>query len=270
MSLPGKATDYPTATAQVTLEIMSTSIAATRAALAGGADRIELCDNYAEGGTTPSAATIAASAQLAAEGGVPVMAMIRPRGGGFCYDRDERAVMAHDLLAALREGATGVVFGCLDRNGEVDEELTRALVDLAGPAPVTFHRAVDVSADPVRASTRALELGCRRVLTSGGAETALAGSATIARMVAQARPGAIIAGAGVSPANVAELVRVTGVTQVHASAKAFRTDGGWRDSRGTGPGLDTGPGPQWPAGGWPAPDPLVVGQLRAALRAGPV
>jgi copper homeostasis protein len=253
--------------ARVTIEIMATSIAATRLALAGGAGRIELCDNYCEGGTTPSAATIQASCQAAREVGVPVMVMIRPRGGGFVYDQDEAAVMADDLVMALELGATGVVLGALDTNGEVDRALVGRLVALTDGAPVTFHRAVDVAADLHRAAMTAFELGANRVLTSGGAPTAPAGARQIAHLVAAAPPGChVLAGGGVTAANAADLIAATGVREVHASARMWRATGGYRGGGGLA-GVTAGPVPDSPPGSWPAPDPEEVRALvRAANR----
>jgi copper homeostasis protein len=269
MSLPEGYADAG-AHGSVTVEVMATSIAATHLALAGGAGRIELCDNYCEGGTTPSAATIRFSCEAARAVGVPVMVMIRPRGGGFVYSDDEAAVMASDLRMALDLGATGVVLGALDPDGEVDRTLTERLVRRADGAPVTFHRAVDVAANVHRAAMTAFSLGVTRVLTSGGAPTALAGAAEIARLVAAAPPGsAVLAGGGVTAANVAALIAATGVGEVHASAKQWITTGGHRadgaaSARGALSGVTAGPVPGSPPGGWPAPD---AREVQALLRA---
>lgn len=249
---------------------MAASIGAVELALAGGADRIELVDNAMEGGTTPSAGTIRAAVGAARDSGVPVMVMIRPRGGGFVYDRREREVMAGDVEIALGLGAAGVVIGALNHAGAVDAELTSQLVALAGGASVTFHRAVDVAADLDRAVATAFDLGVDRVLTSGGENSALAGAATIARLVATAPPGrAILAGAGVNSGNISALMARTGVREVHASARLLRTTGQHRRAgRPPRDGVDAGPLPGWPVGGWPAPDPTEVRALAAILHPG--
>lgn len=258
------------ATWQPVLEVMAASIAAVELALAGGADRIELVDNVLEGGTTPSAATISQSVRAAHDFGVPVMVMIRPRGGGFVYDRRERAVMAADLSTALELGAAGVVFGALDPAGGVDAALTAQLLALAVGAAVTFHRAVDVAADLDQAVTTAFDLGVHRVLTSGGAPTATSGASRIARLVAGAPPGRqVIAAAGIRSGNLAALLAATGVREVHASARHLRTTG-QQDSASRAPtaGVDGAPVPGWPAGGWPAPDPAEVRALARILHPG--
>lgn len=250
----------------VTVEVMATSIAAAHLALGSGADRIELCDNYCEGGTTPSAATIRATCQAAQAVGIPVMVMIRPRGGGFIYSREEAEVMAMDLQMALELGASGVVFGALTPEGEVDEVLTARLVNLADGAPVTFHRAVDVAADIHRAAMCAFGLGATRVLTSGAAPIALEGADQIARLVASAPPGgSVVAGGGVTAENVAALLAATGVREVHASAKQWRTSGS-RPGPQTADlaGVSAGPVPGSPPGSWPAPNPQEVRALARA------
>lgn len=260
----GTTTDLPVAL-RVTVEIMATSIEATWLALEGGADRIELCDNYLEGGTTPGAGTIRAAVKAAAGFGAPVMVMIRPRGGGFVYSSREADVMASDIAMARDLGAAGLVLGCLDQAGSVDVGLTRRLLRLAGDTPVTFHRAVDVATDPFVAAMTAFELGAARVLTSGGAATALAGAAVIARLVAAAPPGAaVVTGAGVNSGNVAELLDLTGAHEVHASAKQWVTSGQHGATRPLA-GVDAGPVPSAPAGSWPAPDPREVRALLAAV-----
>ncbi len=247
------------------IEVLSTSIGAVRLALAGGADRIELCENDPQGGTTPSVGTIATALELAGPLGVPVNVMVRPRGGGFVFDADERRVMRRDISAAVGCGADGIVTGALTPSGEVDRELTAELVDLAAGLPVTFHRGVDVAPDVVAAVTTAFELGCARVLTSGGAPSAIAGSATLAELVRRAPAGAVvIAGGGITSAHVADLVTSTGVRELHVSARAYRVSGASPSPPGM-LGVTAGPGPDWPTNGWPAPDPARLSELRAAL-----
>ena len=184
------------------------------ASAAGGAGRIELCANLDVGGTTPSVALVA---RCVAALDIPVFAMVRPRGGSFDYSRDEADAMAHDLRAMTLAGAHGLVFGALTPDGRIDVALMRRLVDLARPLPVTCHKAIDAARDLPEALDALLALGVPRVLTSGGAPTAADGAAMIAGLVRQAGDALVVmAGGAVRADNVAALVRVTGVTEVHA------------------------------------------------------
>lgn len=189
------------------------SVESARAALAGGADRLELCDNLVEGGTTPSAGMLAVCVENVA---LPVFVLVRPRGGDFVYDDTEAAVMLRDIAAARELGALGIVTGALTSPGDVDEYLTRALVDAARPLPVTFHRAFDVCRDRDAALDALVRLGVSRVLTSGGAATALDGAVEIHRLSALAGDRlAILAGGGVNESNARELVLRSGVREIH-------------------------------------------------------
>jgi copper homeostasis protein len=197
----------------VLIEACVDSVPSALAAEAGGAERIELCDNMIEGGTTPSAGTIAeAKARLR----IPVFAMIRPRGGDFLYSDVEFSVMRRDIAHARALGADGVVLGLLDRGGSIDVERTAALVDVARPLPVTFHRAFDVARDPEDALETLVRLRIDRVLTSGQATTAPEGAALITRLMRQAagRIG-ILPGCGIDETNIHEFVAQTGVREVH-------------------------------------------------------
>jgi copper homeostasis protein len=244
-----------------TVEILATSVDGVRAAIRGGAGRIELCQDLADGGTTPSVGLITAACRISLPVEIPVMVMIRPRGGDFAYDSDEVAVMKTDITAARECGAAGVVIGCLDSEGLVDQVLTQTLVATAVGLHVTFHRAVDVAADPEVAARDAFATGCDRVLTSGGAPNAWAGRSVIARVVATAPKNCqAVAAGGISPDNVQELVAATGVDEVHASARTAAK--GRADLR-----FAMGPRPDWPNGSWPVPDAEQVRQLSIALRA---
>jgi copper homeostasis protein len=211
----------------VLIEACVDSVPSAVAAEAGGAGRVELCDNLIEGGTTPSAGTIE---DCRSRLRIPVFVMIRPRGGDFLYSDVEYDVMRRDIAHARALGAHGVVLGLLDRDGAVDVARTRALVDAARPLPVTFHRAFDVSRDPAAALDALIGLGVERVLTSGQAPTASEGAELIAEMVRRAagRIG-ILPGGGLNENNVAGLVARTGVREVHVrgtspvrSGMAFR------------------------------------------------
>jgi copper homeostasis protein len=143
--------------------------------------------------------------------------MIRPRGGDFVYDAGEIATMAADIGSAKVAGAAGLVFGALRPDGTIEVDVMRRLIDRARPLPVTCHKAIDATRDPLEALEALLTLGVERVLTSGGAETAAAGAATIARMVARAGDAlTVIAGGGVRAVNAAGLVALTAVREVHA------------------------------------------------------
>lgn len=179
-----------------------------------GADRIELCAALAVGGVTPSAALI----ERATAGAVPVHVLIRPRGGDFAYSSDEVDVIERDVRLACAQGAAGVVVGGT-RGGRIDAELVRRVVAAAGGAEVTFHRAVDVIGDRVAAVAALAALGVDRVLTSGGAASAVDGRDELARMVAAAGSGIqIMAGGGVTSATAPDIL-ATGVHALHASAK---------------------------------------------------
>ncbi len=251
-----------------TVEVLAASVAAVRTAVAAGADRIELCDNYLEGGTTPSAGTIAMAREIAGPAGTPVMVMIRPRGGGFVYDHDERQTMLRDVGTAIEMGADGIVVGVLTADGEVDQAFLRRLVGSAQGRAVTFHRAVDIARDIDGAAAAAFDCGCARILSSGAAPTAASGTAALARLVRSAPPGmTVMAGGGITAGNVAEIVATTGVTEVHVSARRLRTSGASPSPPGM-VGITAGAAPGWPVNGWPAPDPMHLRGIREAAGRG--
>ncbi len=196
---------------------------AAEASARGGAGRVELCARLDVGGTTPDAGLIARCVAAVA---IPVFVMIRPRGGGFVFDGGEIAAMEADLAMAIAAGAHGVVFGALRPDGTIDVEVMRRLIDRARPLPVTCHKALDATRDPLEGLDALLALGVDRVLTSGGADTAAVGAATIARMVARAGDALVVmAGGGVRADNVAALVQQTGVREVHARVLPIGCDG---------------------------------------------
>jgi copper homeostasis protein len=247
------------------VEVLATSVGAARLALLGGADRIELCENDPQGGTTPSAGTIETVLALAAPSSIPVHVMIRPRGGGFVYDRDEQAAMRRDIATAVRLGAHGIVVGVLTAAGEVDRPLLDGLVELAEGRSVTFHRAVDVARQLELAVETAFDLGCDRVLTSGGAPTAAEGARMIARLVRNVRPGKVVmAGGGITAGTVREIVSDTLVGEIHVAARGYRTTGASASPPGL-TGVTAGPTEHWPVNGWPAPDVEQLSMIREAL-----
>jgi copper homeostasis protein len=199
------------------LEICAGSIQSALAAQAGGADRIELCQNLEQGGTTPSYGLIK---QVLSQLTIPVFVLIRPRPGNFHYDANEVALMAADVAQCQAMGCAGVVLGALDEAGHVDLPSCRTLVEAAGPLQITFHRAFDVCYNQEQALEAIIGLGCHRVLTSGGQASAPTGQAQLAALVQQAAGRIrIMPGAGVTPATLPALVQATGALDFHASAK---------------------------------------------------
>ena len=197
-------------------ELCAYSVDACRVASRLGVDRVELCASPAEGGVTPSYATIE---RVAAIEGLDVSVMIRPRGGDFLYSDDEFRTMLEDIAHARRAGATGVVFGVLTADGRVDVDRTRELVKAAEGMETTFHRAVDMAADYRQAVEDVIAAGCSRILTSGSYDKAIDGIENIAEAVAVAKGRIeIMAGSGVVAANAAQLA-ATGVDALHFSAK---------------------------------------------------
>ena len=205
---------------RILVEACVDTVASALAAQSGGAGRIELCANLVEGGTTPSAGMIDA---VKSRSRLPVFVIVRPRGGGFVYSPAELDVMRRDIDVARRLGGDGFVIGALRGDGRVDAMATRALVDAAAGRPVTFHRAFDLARDPFEALETLVECGVERVLTSGGAETALDGAETIAALVARAgRRLAVMAGGGIRETGVRELVRRSGVREIHVRGTRLR------------------------------------------------
>lgn len=191
------------------------------AAEEAGADRVELCAALFEGGLTPSLGMVERA--LARTSRVRVHPIIRPRGGDFCYDPDEVAVMVRDLELVRAAGVPGVVIGALAPDGSVDVPVVRRLLAAAGGLPVTFHRAFDLAADPFAALEALVGLGVERVLTSGQEASALEGSPLIAELVRAAGDRiTVMAGAGVNHRTVARVVAQTGVSEVHFSAGELR------------------------------------------------
>lgn len=196
------------------------SVRGALAAERAGAGRLELCAALSDGGTTPSMGLIEAVCGAVA---VPVMVLVRVRGGDFVYAREEVDVMRRDAASAARAGAAGVVIGALTARGDVDAETTLALVDAAGACAVTFHRAIDFTQDPVAALDAIMDLGVATVLSSGGAQTALEGAPTLARMVAASGERIqVMAGGGITEANATRVIQATGVRAIHVRCSALQ------------------------------------------------
>jgi copper homeostasis protein len=198
------------------LEICCGSIDDAIQAQAGGAQRVELCSALFLGGLTPSLGTLQYARQQLT---IPIMAMVRPRGGGFCYTAAEFATMERDAEALLSNGADGIVFGILTENGEIDPERTRRLREIAGNKQTVFHRAFDVTPDPFRALDQLVDLGITRILTSGQQDTVPEGADLIHRLIEYAGDRIeVLPGGGIKPFNLEDVVSRTGCRQVHLTA----------------------------------------------------
>ena len=201
----------------VVIEVCADSVASAVAAQRGGADRVELCGSLLEGGITPSTGLIEMTRSSVS---LELAVMIRPRGGDFCYDRPEFETMRRDIAIVKRMGASAIVFGILDVNGNVDMARTRQLVEEARPLAVTFHRAFDMSADLFRALEDICAAGVDRVLTSGGQPNSLQGQDTLQQLVKRAKSRiTVMAGSGIKPENARRLVDHTGVKEIHVGLR---------------------------------------------------
>ena len=196
------------------LEISVETLEAALAAQRGGADRVELCGNLSIGGVTPSVELMRAVREQLH---VSVFAMIRPRGGEFVYSEAEFADMERSIGEAKQAGMDGVVAGVLTSDGSVDIERTRELVALARPFSLTFHRAFDDCGDLRGALEEVIQTGASRILTSGGAKSALEGAAILAELIAAAGNRiTIVPGAGISASNIARVAKETGAREFHS------------------------------------------------------
>ena len=209
------------------LEICIDSVAGCDAAIAGGADRIELCGALSVGGLTPPPGLVALAIDRARAAGMRVHAMVRPRAGDFAYDARELDTAIADARALIAAGVDGLVFGAV-RDGVIDGDATlrwlEAVRALRADIDLTLHRAVDLLVDPVAAIESAVALGFHRILTSGGATRAGEGAAVIGAMREQAAGRIVVMpGSGVRPDNVTDLLARTGAAEVHASASVAVT-----------------------------------------------
>jgi copper homeostasis protein len=201
------------------LEIVVYNLTSALQAQAGGANRIELCDNPAEGGTTPSLGAVETVRTLVT---LDVFPMVRPRGGDFCYSRDEFHAMKRDIRHFQKAGADGIVFGILSPDGRIDKARCRELIDSIRPLQATCHRAFDMTHDPFEALEDCIEVGFDRILTAGQQPKAIEGVDLIADLVKRASGRIrIMPGSGVNETTVQEIVSKTGVGEIHFSATAF-------------------------------------------------
>ena len=197
-------------------EICVDSVAGVRAAKTAGADRVELCADLLEGGTTPSLGMTREARRIA---GIGLNVMIRPRGGDFLFGDDEFAIMKADIDTAKAEGADGVVIGLLTADGVIDAERTRDLVARARPLSVTFHRAFDMTPDPFAALETLVGLGVDRVLTSGQEASVLEGLPLVAELVRRAGNRIIVMpGGGITARNAERIMAAASPREMHFAA----------------------------------------------------
>jgi len=215
---------------RILIEAVVETIDDAEAATRGGADRLELCAALDLGGLTP---TLGVLHGVRAVSGLPVVVMIRPRGGDFVYDERELRVMARDLEAFLPHHPAAFVLGVLDESGRVHEAACKLLLELAGGVPVVFHRAFDRTPDPAAALETCIELGFARILTSGREATGLAGSPAV-RKLRDAAAGRIevLPCGRLDAKNARDVLHVTGCTQLHGSFAVPVPEGDARGRRG--------------------------------------
>lgn len=200
------------------LEVCVDSVYSALQAQQGGADRIELCQDLSLGGTTPSYGLIV---QTLKKISLPVMGMIRPRSGDFCYDEEEFSCMLEDIQIMRNLGVRGIVTGILTEEGEIDKTRMRRLMEEARGLDLTFHRAFDMTKDLFAALADLEELGIKRVLTSGAAAGAEEGSDTLKLLLAENREISIMAGCGVNVQNARSLADL-GIKELHFSGRVSR------------------------------------------------
>lgn len=199
-------------------EVCANGVDSCLAAQSGGADRVELCAGIPEGGTTPSYGEMSVARRELTLTRLNVI--IRPRGGDFCYDSSELEKMAIDIDAARQLGADGVVFGCLDYDGNIDISANRMLMEHAKGMSVTFHRAFDRCRNPEEGLETIIKLGFNRILTSGQQPKAIDGTALLARLNQQAKGRIILlAGSGVNEENISDIYKTTSIHEYHFSAR---------------------------------------------------
>jgi copper homeostasis protein len=208
--------------AQVLLEICCGSIDDAIEAEKGGAGRVELCSALFLGGLTPSLGTIQEAKRRLK---IPIVVMVRPRGGGFAYSDAEMASMERDAEAAVENGADGVVFGILQSDGAIDIPRCKRIRRLIGTRPAVFHRAFDVTPDPFEALEQLVDLGIKRILTSGQKDSVPEGVELIKKLIERAGDRIeILPGGGIQAWNVKEMIERTGCRQVHLTASRMVFD----------------------------------------------
>lgn len=200
------------------IEIATSDFLTTQYAVAGGADRIELCANLVEGGTTASYGLIKKCREAFP---IPIYPIIRPRGGDFLYDQVEFEIMLQDVKMCRQLGCDGIVIGLLNSDGSIDQQRTAKLIEASYPMGVTFHRAFDRCRDPFEAMEQAIQLGFERILTSGQKPLAPDGMELIAALNKRANERIIIMpGSGVRKENIGQIAQQTGCFEFHSSLRS--------------------------------------------------
>lgn len=203
------------------LEICCTSYDSAIIAQQAGANRIELCDNIFEGGTTPSIGIIR---QVCSYLGIPCYILFRPRGGNFIYSDKEFEVMKEDIRYCREAGVQGIVSGILSDHCGIDVDRTTELVNLAGDMDFTFHRAFDLVVDPMKSLQEVISTGASRILTSGLKNTVGEGMSMIKQLIKWSNSEInIMAGGGLSSVNISELINETGCMEFHTTAKSWKS-----------------------------------------------
>ncbi len=201
------------------IEICANSVQSAVNAQLGGADRIELCQNLSEGGTTPSYASISFCVNYLK---INTFVLIRPRAGNFNYSDLELEIMKQDIAQCKKLGVKGIVVGFLSEDGSVDVSKTKQIVEMASPMEVTFHRAFDRTSDWEKSLEDIIHCGCHRILTSGLCNSALEGVSNLQKIISKANNRIIIVpGGGISHHNALEIASITSATELHASCKDF-------------------------------------------------
>jgi len=203
------------------IEVCVDSLASAIIAQAAGAHRVEFCTNLPEGGTTPSSGQIEWARKFVS---IQLYVLIRPRGGDFLYDDTEFEIMRSDIRFCGEKGCDGVVIGMLSSDGSVDEERVRELIRIARrySMGVTFHRAFDRSKDLFQAMETIIDLGCERILTSGGCDTAIEGTEILGQLIEKAGNRiSIMPGSGITPENAGDLIQKTGLTELHGTFRSY-------------------------------------------------
>jgi copper homeostasis protein len=202
---------------QYIIEIATSDFITTKSAVEGGADRIELCANLAEGGTTASYGTVKQCREAFT---VLLYPIIRPRGGDFLYTREEFEIMLQDVKLCKQLGCDGIVIGLLNTDGTIDVKRTAQLIETAYPLGVTFHRAFDRCKNPFVALEQLIEIGCERILTSGQQPSVADGVELVTELNQIANERIIIMpGSGVRKENIQLLAEKTGCVEFHSSLR---------------------------------------------------
>jgi len=199
------------------IEICVDNIESAIIAQEAGADRVELCTNLSEGGTTPGYGTISAVRENISIG---LNVIIRPRGGDFLYSDSEFEIMKRDIYQCGECGADGIVTGILRPDGSIDAERTAKLAELARPMSVTFHRAFDMCNDPDKGLEDIISAGADRLLTSGQKNKAADGTELIKKLIAQSdKRIKIMPGSGINISNIVQIARLTGAAEFHLTGR---------------------------------------------------